>query len=249
MKTKVQIMMAVTVAVSFAAGCASAPKTKPIQERGWIGGDFQRASRDQRPEGERATVYVRQVFTHTPSAQAGLQPADLILALDGHPVARLSDFRTRVDAAKPGQIVTVTVLRDSHRLEIPVTIGRERYESWHSFQLGLGFTSHLDILPDPNFSLLPVASFHRETDRVELNSPESILKRTARENTREASEELNSQEGWNAWLAVFGLGAHKKIVSQEIVPPLRAQRQGNQCAAPQAQATGVWAGACCSEGL
>ena len=224
MKTKVQIMMAVTVAVSFAAGCASAPKTKPIQERGWIGGDFQRASRDQRPEGERATVYVRQVFTNTPSAQAGLQPADLILALDGHPVARLSDFRARVDAAKPGQTLKITAWRDGQRVEVPVTVGRERYEQWHSLLFGFGLSSHLDILPNPDFSLLPLASFKRETDRVELSSPESTLKRHAHKTAGNDSEGLCSQEGWHAWLVMFGLGGHKKILSQEIVVSLTARR-------------------------
>jgi hypothetical protein len=223
MKTKLQIAL-LAVVLGFVAGCASSPKPKAVHERGWIGSDFQPASHELRPKGERGAVYVRQVFDNTPSAQAGLQPADLILALDGEPVRHLRDFRTRVDMAKPGQILKVTAWRDGQRVETPVTVGRERYEQWHSFQFGFGLSSHLDILPDPNFSLLPVASFKRETCRVELSSPESILKRHARKTADDDSAGLPSKEGWQAWLVVFGLGGHKKIISQESVVPLRAQR-------------------------
>jgi len=148
----------------------------------------------------------------------------LILALDDEPVKHLRDFRARVDAAKPGQILKVTAWRAGQRIEVPVTVGRERYEQWHSLRLGLGLSSHLDILPNPNFSLLPVASFKRETDRVELSSPESILQRQAHKAAGDDPPGLSSKEGWHAWLVVFGLGGHKKIISQESMGPLTAHR-------------------------
>ena len=216
MKAKLQIALLV-VLLGFVANGSSSSKPKAVHERGWIGCDFQRAGAELRPKGEHATVYLHRVFANTPCAQAGLQAGDLILALDGEPVKHLRDFRARVDAAKPGQILTITTWRDGQRIDVPVTVGRERYEQWHAFQVGLGLSSQLDILPNPNFSLLSLASFKRETDRVELNSPESILKRHSHRAAGDDSAHLYSPEGWQAWLVLFGLGGHKRIISQESV--------------------------------
>jgi PDZ domain len=223
MKTKHQTTV-LAVLLGFVASCASAPKPKPVLERGWIGSDFQPAGCELQPKGERAKVYLRQVFTNTPAAQAGLQTADLILALDDEPVKNLRDFQRRVDKAKPGQILKVTAWRDGKRLELPVTVGRERYEQWHSFQAGFGFSPEFDIWPNPNFTLLPIASFHRETGRLQLSSPESTLRRLAQQSVGEDASCLSSKEGWQAWLVVFGLGGNKKIISQESVAVLTAQR-------------------------
>ena len=130
-----------------------------------------------------------------------------------------------MDAARPGQILKLTALRSGERVEVPVTVGRERYQTWHTFALGLGWSSHWDIWPTPNFNLLPIASFKRETKRLELNSPESILRRNARKKSSDTDEGgTGSREGWNAWLVLFGLGKHSTIMSQEVVEPLRAQR-------------------------
>ena len=223
MKTKRQITL-LAVVLGLVTGCASSPKPKAVHERGWIGGDFRRATREMRPVGEQATVYLRQTFPNTPSTQAGLQPGDLILALDTQPVSGLRDFHARVDAAQTGQTLQVTVLREGQRIDIPVMVGRERYKKWNNLRVGLALSTQFDLLPDPDFSLISVASFKRETERLEINSPESVLKRNARRSPESDPQALNSKEGWNAWLAVFGVGRHKEILSQETAVPVTAQR-------------------------
>lgn len=223
MKTELRLTLC-ALTIGLVAGCASSSKPKAVHERGWIGGEFRRASREMRPPGEHAAVYLHQTFPNTPSAQAGLQPADLILALDAQPVSHLRDLHARVDAAQPGQTLTVTVLRQGERVDVPIVVGRERYQQWSNVRVGFGLSTKFDLWPDPNFSLISLASFKRETERVEINSPESVLKRNARKNVTPDSDGLHSEEGWNAWLAIFGVGRHKSILSQEVTSPMTAQR-------------------------
>ncbi|HUT92577.1 MAG TPA: trypsin-like peptidase domain-containing protein [Thermoguttaceae bacterium] len=48
--------------------------------------------------------------------------ADLILALDGKPVRTADDLLAVVESKKPGDRVTVTVLREGRRMDVPVTL-------------------------------------------------------------------------------------------------------------------------------
>ncbi len=51
--------------------------------------------------------------------------ADLIVAVDGKPVNSIDDFLTLLDAKQPGDKVTVTVIRDGKKLDVPVRLGAE----------------------------------------------------------------------------------------------------------------------------
>jgi len=51
-----------------------------------------------------------------------MSAADLILAVDGKPVRTADDLLAIVDSKKPGDRVTVTVLRESRRIDVPVTL-------------------------------------------------------------------------------------------------------------------------------
>ncbi len=83
-------------------------------------------------------VYVVEVVPGSPAARAGIRGAqtpadgdahivppggDLIVAIDGQPVRHFGDLigylTTKI---KPGDTVTLTVLRDGERLDIPVTV-------------------------------------------------------------------------------------------------------------------------------
>jgi S1-C subfamily serine protease len=88
-------------------------------------------------------VLVGQVEAGSPADEAGLRgsykPAtingqsllvggDVITALDGQPVSRIEDLQGLIRQAEPGQEVSLTVLRDSQQLQVPVTLG-ERPET------------------------------------------------------------------------------------------------------------------------
>lgn len=52
--------------------------------------------------------------------------ADLIVAVGGQPVQTADDFLAAVESGNPGDTVLITVLREGHRLEIPVVLAAER---------------------------------------------------------------------------------------------------------------------------
>ena len=73
---------------------------------------------------------VRRVAPGSPAAKAGLKAAsssgeggDLIVAIGGTPIAGPDDVINAVTAKKPGDSVTVVVLRDGKRTSIDVVLG------------------------------------------------------------------------------------------------------------------------------
>lgn len=50
--------------------------------------------------------------------------ADLIVAVDGQPTLTADDFLSAIEAHRPGDTVTITVIREGRRVDIPVTLGQ-----------------------------------------------------------------------------------------------------------------------------
>jgi S1-C subfamily serine protease len=75
------------------------------------------------PEGVEGAVVISQVMQDTPAAQADLQPGDLILAIDDEPVTKVETFTEILQSHKPGDEVTLTVLRADGQFEVSVTLG------------------------------------------------------------------------------------------------------------------------------
>jgi S1-C subfamily serine protease len=76
--------------------------------------------------GAAAGVQLVDVYPGGPAAQVGLRGAesggDVIEAIDGRPVTSLPELLAQVDAHRPGDTVTLTMLRDGSRQEIAVTL-------------------------------------------------------------------------------------------------------------------------------
>jgi S1-C subfamily serine protease len=49
--------------------------------------------------------------------------ADIILALDGQPVETAASFVEKMEEHQPGERVTLTILRQGHQMQVPVTLG------------------------------------------------------------------------------------------------------------------------------
>lgn len=64
------------------------------------------------------------VIPHSPAAQAGLKPGDVVVELDRLPVGSFGDLAAIVGRLKPGDRVPVTVQRKGDRLELEVVIGK-----------------------------------------------------------------------------------------------------------------------------
>jgi S1-C subfamily serine protease len=60
------------------------------------------------------------VQDHGPAKRAGLREGDVILALDGKPVAGVDDLHRLLTDARVGVTSTLTVLRRSEKLELKV---------------------------------------------------------------------------------------------------------------------------------
>ena len=223
----------------LATGCAS---NKAVQQRGWIGGELLVAKRaswrvpgndprvvptlPRQLEGkQKAALFVSEVYSNTPLAAAGLRAGDLILAVNGQPVGKLADFHGIVDGCKPGSTVSLSVFRDGEARDREVTVGRESYENWNTFAIGIGISGRLevDLIPDPEFSLVALG-YSRSRQRSELHSPRNEFIRQINEANRNQSTNTFAINGesWRTWLAVFSVGGHKSILSQETVEPSRA---------------------------
>lgn len=96
-------------------------------------------------------VVVSDIMKASPADQAGLQERDIILAIDGQPLPRLKPDRIVVNyfgqeilRHRPGEVVTLSVLRGAAREEIKVRLGDEPRlvrEADRRFFERLGFTA------------------------------------------------------------------------------------------------------------
>jgi len=66
-------------------------------------------------------VKVQGILTDGPAEKAGLKAGDIIVAVDGTPVRTDRELKKEVSFKRPGQNITVSVLRDNKRLPIKVT--------------------------------------------------------------------------------------------------------------------------------
>ena len=70
-----------------------------------------------------AGAWVQALTPGGPAEQAGLKQNDVIVSVDGKPVSSSDDLGAAVAALKPGDQVTVEVVRGTQRLELNVTLG------------------------------------------------------------------------------------------------------------------------------
>src|SRR6478736_2480312 len=103
--------------------------TEGRYRRAWVGiagGARPLPPRLARSLGRNAGVEVVQVVEGTPAAAAGLRPEDLIVELDGEPVADVGDIQRVMVVEKIGAKVPVRVLREGRELTlelVPAELG------------------------------------------------------------------------------------------------------------------------------
>jgi serine protease Do len=71
---------------------------------------------------------IAEVYPNTPAATAGLQPGDLIERLNGVRVDTAEEFLDRLWQKRPGERITLTILRGEERREVTLTLGRRPRE-------------------------------------------------------------------------------------------------------------------------
>ena len=63
------------------------------------------------------------IVAGSPAAKAGLQPGDVVTAINGMRVHSTNGFIATIANYKPGQKVTMTVRRNGSKMQVQVTLG------------------------------------------------------------------------------------------------------------------------------
>jgi serine protease Do len=71
---------------------------------------------------EHTPPYVEEVAPNSPAAKAGLKPDDLIVYVDGVPVATIQSFKDVLDRYRPGVEVKLEVRRGDRLTTVPLTL-------------------------------------------------------------------------------------------------------------------------------
>ncbi|MCI0650464.1 MAG: PDZ domain-containing protein [Planctomycetes bacterium] len=211
-------------------GCAS---PELVFERGWVGASFEDYSVDGRRGGEAVpeggntarlllpadrdeVVLVSKVFPGTPSAQAGLQPGDVILALDGKRLGSAKGLQSEIDSASPGSEHSLCVYRFGETIDKELKVGVEKFRRRGTISFGIGFSSGIDVVPDPNINVLGQLVFHKSSQRAELQAPRNLLSRHLFESASDEGDWYGRNgEGFYFHFILFGVGRRVEVISQE----------------------------------
>lgn len=83
-----------------------------------------------------------EVVPASPAAEAGLQPGDRLLEVDGHPAGQWEDAQFFIRNLSPGDAVPLAVERGGERLQVQVTVGEREGQGY----LGIAPTrEHVDL--------------------------------------------------------------------------------------------------------
>ncbi len=70
-----------------------------------------------------AGVFVDNILNDGPAGQAGIQPEDIILAIDGTEVNQANQIQSFIAQKEPGKEVNILLFRQGKKLQIPVVLG------------------------------------------------------------------------------------------------------------------------------
>ena len=114
-------------AVPPAAAEPAEPAEPPQPPRPYLGFDAQALSAEI-AEGlklaVKAGLLVTDVREGAPAAAGGLRKDDVVVMVDGSEVATKGALAVVVGKKKPGDPVTLALLREGHKLELTITLGR-----------------------------------------------------------------------------------------------------------------------------
>ncbi len=97
--------------------------------RGWIGVEPQELNAELAKTFNvkaKSGVIITGVLQNGPAAQAGIQPGDVITAVNGKAVGNVTELLGAVAALKPGVAAPLTVLRKDSKTDIAVTPGKRQ---------------------------------------------------------------------------------------------------------------------------
>jgi S1-C subfamily serine protease len=69
-------------------------------------------------------VLIQGTQPDSPAEMADLRAGDLIVEIDGRPIANLDRLGQVLDRARPGELLTITILRGAARMDVKATLAR-----------------------------------------------------------------------------------------------------------------------------
>ncbi len=96
-------------------------------QRGWIGVGVQDMTREIADSFRMTSTHgalITEVFRGTPADRAGMKVGDVLVAVDGKPVANSATMLNLVAALVPGQSAVLRVVRETKGVELRVTVGK-----------------------------------------------------------------------------------------------------------------------------
>ncbi len=94
--------------------------------RGWLGVEVQVMTPDLAHSfnvSNRQGIIVTAAYANGPAARAGLQPGDIIVAIDGEPARDGRTSMNQVARVRPGERIDLNVLRNGKSLTLTATVG------------------------------------------------------------------------------------------------------------------------------
>jgi serine protease Do len=114
------------IPASIAASVVDQLRSDGRIERGWLGVLLQPVSAEVAESlglaGEGGTL-VANVEPDSPAAKAGLEPGDVVLAVNGRPLESVKALARAVADTRPGTKLTLQVSREQKSRDVPVVIG------------------------------------------------------------------------------------------------------------------------------
>jgi len=96
--------------------------------RGWLGVMIQDINDDLAKSfnlDNAAGVLISGVTEKSPAAKADLKQGDVIIALEGKPLADVNDLRNKIALTTPGTELSLQIIREGKKKDITVTIGEQ----------------------------------------------------------------------------------------------------------------------------
>jgi serine protease DegQ len=126
-QTGVSMGIGYAVPVSIARQVMEQIVQKGSVTRGWIGVGVQDITRELAESfklNANAGVLISHVERGGPAEKAGVRLGDILLAVNGKPVAHTADMLNRIAALQPGEPARIKVTRGEAEQELTVTVGR-----------------------------------------------------------------------------------------------------------------------------
>lgn len=88
------------------------------------------------------------IYADSPAANAGFQPDDIVLAVDGQRIESYSTFGDTVRGAEPGRPIEVLVRREGQERTLTVTPGPWRSDTGTEYPSGFGFSYGPEVIQE-----------------------------------------------------------------------------------------------------